>query len=204
VLTLYLFMVSKRPTGEQFWLQRWEYLPTRLLLHTTWRWTPQTQQAQTGGTSSSWAKLLAARLLKSRSGSSRAVAPSLPQPPNALGTRRLPPWRHGAVNREPRPCPDGGRERRCAAQHWPPAARQPHRAGRNRRGPLRLYTYIDVNRPGVCSVALTPRGDKASPEPLLQTDPSQFPQPLPIRPVLHTPHSSAALLWTCPRASVSF
>ena len=39
---------------------------------------------------------------------------------------------------------------------------------------------------------------------LLQPEQPQFPQPLPIRAVLQTPHSSAALLWTHSRASVSF
>ena len=39
---------------------------------------------------------------------------------------------------------------------------------------------------------------------LLQAQPSQFQQLLPIRPVLQTLHSSAALLWTCCRTSTSF
>ena len=46
---------------------------------------------------------------------------------------------------------------------------------------------------------------KVSPEPpLLQPEQSQLSDLLLIRPVLQTPHSSAALLWTRSRASVSF
>ena len=45
--------------------------------------------------------------------------------------------------------------------------------------------------------------NKFSPEPpLLQTEQSWLPQPLPIRSVLQTPHSFDALLWTRSRASV--
>ena len=40
--------------------------------------------------------------------------------------------------------------------------------------------------------------------PLLQTEPSQFPQPLPIQLVLQMPLSSITLLRTCSRASISF
>ena len=47
--------------------------------------------------------------------------------------------------------------------------------------------------------------DKVYPEPpLLQTDQSQFPQTLPISPVLQTLHSFIALLWIHTRASISF
>jgi len=45
--------------------------------------------------------------------------------------------------------------------------------------------------------------NKVSPEPhLLWTKQSQFPQLLPIRSVLHTPHSFVVLLWTHSRTSV--
>jgi len=45
--------------------------------------------------------------------------------------------------------------------------------------------------------------DKVSLEPpLLQTEQSQLPQPLPIRLVLQAPHGFMGLLWTCSRASM--
>jgi len=44
-----------------------------------------------------------------------------------------------------------------------------------------------------------------SPEsPLLQTEQSQLPQPLPIKLVFQALHSSTALLWTRSMASMSF
>jgi len=47
--------------------------------------------------------------------------------------------------------------------------------------------------------------DKVSPEPLLlQTKQSQFPQLLPLAPVLHTLHSFVALLRTRSKASAAF
>ena len=46
---------------------------------------------------------------------------------------------------------------------------------------------------------------KVSPEPpLLRTEQAQFPQLLPAKPVLQTPHSFVVLLWTPPRVSTSF
>jgi len=49
------------------------------------------------------------------------------------------------------------------------------------------------------------QSDEVSPEHiLLQTEQPHLPPPLAIRPVLQTPHSFAALLWTHSRASMAF
>ena len=71
--------------------------------------------------------------------------------------------------------------------------------GRTRDHYLSLY-YCYLGEEGNPHLTTTPfqvvvESNKVSPEsPLLHTEQSQFPQPLPIRLVLQTPHSSTALL----------
>ena len=72
--------------------------------------------------------------------------------------------------------------------------------------PISSYTGAEADSHlATTSLQAVAESHKVSLEgPLLQSEQSQFPQSLPLRLVLQTPHSSVALLWTHSRTSMSF